>query len=242
LKVSGALLGTDEQVEVRVDARNIGTEPLLDLAVGGDFLGRHRVAALRDLEPGAAASVVLRFPFASEWRPGLHVLPLVFDYAAGPGLVPPRTSLLAYLLLPLATSASPALRIEVPIVSLDIRARLAVRLGSIDGQTHRARVRVLTPPGLVALDPYRAVDVPAKGLVTTDVSLLHGAAPAASRQGILVLAEALEGSIERMAVAPSAVDIAADPAWLPRLRAPTSVLAAVLLLAGGLAEFQRSHS
>ena len=74
------------------------------------------------------------------------------------------------------------------------------------------------------------------------MTLLHGAAPPDSRQGILVVAEALDGPIERMAVATSAVDIAPDPAWLRPLRAPLLVAALVLLVAGGLAERHRARS
>jgi hypothetical protein len=242
LEVSGALLGTDECVEVRVDAKNVGAAPLLALTVGGDLLGRHRTAALPDLPPGAAASVILRFPFASDWRPGLHVLPLEFDYAADPGPVPARTRLLAYLLLPLAATADPALHIDAAAASLEIRAPLAVRLSSADGRAHRARVQVKTPPGIVAAEPLPVVDVPARGSVAVSVTLLRGTAPSASRQGLLVLAEALDGPIERMAVAPATVDVAPDAAWLPALRAPASLLAAVLLLAGGLAEFRPARS
>jgi hypothetical protein len=74
-----------------------------------------------------------------------------------------------------------------------------------------------------------------------DVALLHGAAPPDFRQGILVVAEALDGPIERMAVATSAVDIAPDPTWLGHLRAPLLLVALVLLVAGGLAERQRAR-
>jgi hypothetical protein len=95
---------------------------------------------------------------------------------------------------------------------------------------------VKTPRGLVAPDPPPVVDVPALGGVTVEVALLHGAAPPESRQGILIVAEALEGPIERMAVTTSAADIAPDPAWLGHLRAPLLVVTLILLVAGGLAE------
>jgi hypothetical protein len=210
--------------------------------LGGDLLGRHGDAKLGDIDAGGTASAVLTFPYAAAWRPGRHVLPLSIDYAADPGSVPPRLNLLAYLILPLAASAEPALRVSAPVVRLDIQSRLPVRLESADGQPHSARVRVLTPRGLVAPDPPPVVDVPAQGGVTVDVALRHGVAPPDSRQGILVVAEALEGPIERMAVATSAVDIAADPSWLGVLRAPLLVVTLILLGAGALAEGRRPRS
>ena len=242
LEVSGVLLGTEEDVQVRVQIRNTSEARLRDARVEGDLLGRHADGALGDIEPGHVSSVVLTFPFASEWRPGRHVLPLAIDCEAPPGSLPSRTQLLAYLVLPLAATAEPTLRVTAPPVGLDIHTLLRVRLESADGQPHRARVRVVTPPGLVAPDPPAVVDVPARGEVMVEVALRHGAAPPNSRHGILILAEALEGPIERMAVATSIVDIAPDPAWLPHLRAPLVVLTLVLLLAGGLAERQRTSS
>jgi hypothetical protein len=88
LEVSGALVSTDEDVEVRVDLKNTSDERLAGVRLGGDLLGRHADRRCGDLEPGHTASALLSFPFASEWRPGRHVLPLSIDYRAGPG--PPR--------------------------------------------------------------------------------------------------------------------------------------------------------
>jgi hypothetical protein len=227
---------------VRVDLQNTGSERLVEVRLGADLLGRHAAAQWDGLEAGQKAGVELSFPFASEWRPGRHVLPLQVDYRSTSGPAAPRQSLLAYLILPLARAAEPALRVSAPVIALDLRALLPVRLESADGQPHRARVRVLTPAGLVAPDPAPEVDVPTSGGVTVDVPLLHGAAPAGSRQGLLVVAEALDGEVARMAVGVSAVDVAPDPSWLVRLRAPLLVLAGVLLLAGGLAERHRKHS
>jgi hypothetical protein len=225
-----------------VDARNTSDERLTGVRLGGDLLGRHAEENLGDIEPGRTASAVLTFPYASEWRPGRHVLPLSIDYASVLGSAATRTNLLAYLILPLVAPAEPALRVAAREVSLDIRSRLPVRLESADGQPHRARVRVVTPRGLVAPDLPSQVDVPAHGGVTVDVALLHGTAPADSRQGILIIASALEGPIERMAVATTAVDIEPDAAWLEHLRAPLLVVTLILLGAGALAEVHRLRS
>jgi hypothetical protein len=86
------------------------------------------------------------------------------------------------------------------------------------------------------------VDVPGQGGARVEIVLLHGTAPPESRQGILIVAESLEGPIERMAVGTSAVDIAPEPARLAHARAPIFVLALILLLAGGLAERHRPRS
>jgi hypothetical protein len=225
-----------------VDARNTSDERLVGVRLSGDLLGRHAEGRLGDIEAGRRSSAVLTFPYASEWRPGRHVLPLSIDYAAGAGSILPRVNLLAYLILPLAASAEPALRIAAPEVGLDIKSRIAVRLESADAEPHRARVRVLTPPGLVAPEPPTVMDVPARGVVTADVALLRGTAPPDSRQGILIVAEALEGPLERMAVATSSVDIAADPSRLRLVRAPLLVVALILLVAGAVAESSRARS
>jgi len=221
-----------------VDVRNTGGGRLRSLRVSGDLIGSHAEASLADLDPGRSASGVLTFPYDHEWRPGRHVLPLGVEYALEPG-----TSLLthvrAYLLLQLATSAEPAVAVSAPEVTLDVRTRLPVSLESADRQPHRVRVRVETPPGLVAPDPPPVVDVPALGRVSVDVPLLCGAAPRDSRLGILIVAEALEGPVERMALATTVVAIASDPAWLPKLRAPLALLAFVLLGAGLVAEWRR---
>jgi hypothetical protein len=224
---------------VRVDVKNTSAEPLGGVRVGGDLLGRHADGKPGDIGPGRTASAVLVFPYASEWRPGRHVLPLSIDSAAGSG---PGLSLVAYLILPIAAPADPALRIAAPVSSLDIGTRLPVRLESADGQPHRARVRVLTPRGLVAPDPPPVVDVPSRGEATVEIALRHGTAPPESRQGILIVAESLEGPIERMAVATSAVDIAPDPAWLGHARAPLFVVTLILLVAGGVAERRGTRS
>jgi hypothetical protein len=223
---------------VRVDVKNTSDEDRVGVRVVGDLLGRHAEGERIDIAPGRTASAVLVFPYASEWRPGRHVLPLSIDYTAERQ----RRSVLAYLALPIAQAAEPALRVTAPLTSLDIRCRLPVRLDSADGQPHRARVRVLTPRGLVAPDPPPLVDVPGQGGARVEIVLLHGTAPPESRQGILIVAESLEGPIERMAVGTSAVDIAPEPTRLANARPPLFVLALILLLAAGVAERHRPRS
>jgi len=118
---------------------------------------------------------------------------------------------------------------------------LPVSLESTDGAPHRVRVRVETPRGFVPEGRPQTVDVPAHGRVNVDVGLLRGTAARGTPQGVVIVAEAVDGPLERMAVATAIVEIAPDPAWLPRLRAPLAVVAFVLLAAGIAAEVRRAR-
>jgi hypothetical protein len=241
IEIGGALVGSDETVLVRVDVRNTSDRRLTSVRVGGDLIGSQSEAGLGDLEPGVAKSASLIFPYDYEWRPGRHVLPLEVRFGNGPASTPP-TDLRAYLVVQLATAAEPAVSVAAPEVGLDVRSVLPVSLHSADGRAHRVRLRVETPRGLVAPDPPPVVDVPAHGTVSRGVPLLWGAAPRDTNQGILVVAEALDGPIERMAYATTTVTIAPDPAWLPRLRAPLALTSLVLLGAGLVAGWRRARS
>jgi hypothetical protein len=235
------LLGSDEAVVVRVDVTNTGASPLRAVRVAGDLIGGRAEAALQDLGPGGTGRAPLVFPYDVAWRPGLHVLPLRLRYTAADG-APAEKHALACLLVQIAGPATPALEVSAEPAQLDLRGALVVTLRSADARPHRARVRVLTPPGLVAPEPPPVVEVAAAGATRVDVPLAWGSAPRASRQGLLVVAEALEGPVERMAFAPAEVMIGPDPAWLPRLRAPLA-LAALLLLGAGLgAEARRPRA
>jgi hypothetical protein len=232
-------VASDDDVRVRVDVRNVAQHRLGAVRVGGDLIGSHAEASLGDLEPGQTASGVLTFPYAFEWRPGRHVLPLSIRYA--PADAPPKSSptdVRAYLLLLLAAPAEPAVTVEAAEVTLDLRTQVPVALESTDGRARRVRVRVLTPGGLVAPDPPPVADVPAHGRVRLDVPLLYGAAPRGTPQGILIVAEALDGPWERMALATTTVTIAPDAARLPKLRAPLALASLVLLVAGLVAEWR----
>jgi hypothetical protein len=117
---------------------------------------------------------------------------------------------------------------------------LPVGLESTDGAAHRVAVRVLPPRGLNVLGgPLVDLDVPGSGRVTAPVSLLRAGAPRESRQGILIVASAADGPLERTAVATGVVTIARDPALLPRLRPALWLLAAALLGAAAWAELRR---
>lgn len=240
--MTGALVGSDEAVEIRVDVRNTGEGRLTSLCLGGDLIGSHAEAALGDLDPGRARSATLSFPYDHEWRPGRHVVPLQLRYTPGAGSTPSLpTDVRAFLVLELAAPAEPAVRLTAGDLTLDLRGRLPVTLESADGRAHPVRVRVFPPRGLVASGPPPVVDVPAQGSVSVGVPLLYGAAPRDTPVGVLVVAEALDGPLERMALATATVAMAPDPAFLPKLRAPLALVALVLLGAGLLAEWRRTR-
>ena len=222
-----------------VRLRNAGDAPALPLTVEGELLGERRVARLEQgVAAGQSGEVRLAFP-ADLPRPGLHALTLLLEWPLGPpavpGAIPPTASQRAYLLLSLGATAEPAVKLEPEELLLETRDRLRVDLESADGAPHRVRVRVLTPRGLNVDGEALEAEVPAKGRASVEATLLRAGAPRGSRQGILVVATAADGALERTSVATGIVRIAPDPARLPRLR-PLMVLLIVLLLGGGLLE------
>ncbi|HEY5907164.1 MAG TPA: hypothetical protein VIZ31_03925, partial [Vicinamibacteria bacterium] len=106
---------------------------------------------------------------------------------------------------------------------------LKVGLESTDGSPHRVLLRVHPPRGLNAFGPQVEADVPASGRAEASLQLLRAGAPRASRQGILVEAQALGGTVERATVVTSVVTIGPDPALLPKLRPGLWALAAALI-------------
>lgn len=227
--------------------RNAGDDKAAPLAVLAELMGRTREARLESgVEGGAEATVALRFPFEVP-RPGLHAIVLLLEWPVGPapasGGEPPLASQRAYLLLTLGVAAEPAVRLMVPELSLETMGALPVGLESADGAAHRVAVRVLTPRGLNVLGVSSVeVDVPASGRVDASFSLLRAGAPRESRQGILIVASAADGPLERTAVATGVVKIARDPALLPRLRPALWILAALLLAAAAWAELRRPRA
>jgi len=235
--LGGVLLSSDDAVEVRVDLTNAGGARLSSLEVGGELIGGRAQASLGDLEPGQSASAVLTFPYAHEWRPGRHVLPLAIRYRLeGAEDSAPRDARACLVLVLGESPAEPAVRVTAGDVTLDLRAEMPVTLESADGFAHRVRVTAETPRGLLAAAPAAEIDVPPRGPISLVVPLLYGSAPRDSRQGVLVVARTLLGPQERMAFATATVEIAPSAAVLPRIRAPLAVAALVLLVAGLVAE------
>jgi hypothetical protein len=117
----------------------------------------------------------------------------------------------------------------VPDLRLETRGTLEVGLESADGAAHRVAVRVYTPRGLNVFGPPVEVDVPASGRSTARVDLLRAGAPRDSRQGILVVATALDGPQERTTVTTGVVAILRYEPLLTRLRPLLWLVAAALL-------------
>jgi hypothetical protein len=243
LEVSGEVVATAPRLEIRVVVSNRGDATALPLEVTGELGGEKRTArVVAGVGPGQQASVILDFDITSA-RPGRHVLTLRLEHplegapdAAGNR---PRESQVAFLVIALGAPPGPAVRLEPGDVSLDAVGRLDVTLESLDGATHPVRLRVLTPRGLRAPGSGREVEVPAEGPVSVGLPIARSGASRGSRHDVLVVAESLDGDLERQAVATATVNVAPDPSVVPRLRGPLLVLALALLSGAALAELRR---
>jgi hypothetical protein len=234
-------LNPDGDLSVRVDLTNRGGAATGPVKVSGELAGHYEEATVEPgVAPGQKASVGLVFP-PEVPRPGVYPVVLLLDYAprldGGAAAVP--LSQRAFLLLTLGATAAEPVRLSMPEVTLRDRSALPVGLESADGRAHRVRLRVLTPRGL---NPERIADevqVPATGVVTVSVPLLRGAAPRPSRQGILVVAETLDGDTAQASASTTVVAVeAAPPDLMPRWRDPFLVAAALLLAAAAVLEWR----
>ena len=236
-EVAGAADASAEGIDVRVDLSNVGDSAAESLSVEAELLGNRAQARLARVPSATSRSVSLRFP-ANLPRPGVHALTLLLDYTPeGPGAV--AVSQRAYLLLALGATSEPAVRLSVPGASMCWTGTLVVQLESADGAAHRVRLRAEAPRWLRLENPTGEVEVPAQGKALAPVRLFRGTAPWGSRQGLLVVAEAMDGDLARTTVATGVVEIRSDPAWLPRLRRPLLLLAVILLAGALLAEWRQ---
>jgi hypothetical protein len=240
-EVSGTVEATESGIAVRVSLKNAGDRGTGSVSVEGEFLGRRQEGTLDQGVPaGESRSLLLRYP-PEVPRRGVHPLTLLLDFAeTGPGADgnPPTESQRAFLLLALGANPPPAVRVDAAEGRLETRSSLAVGLESLDGASHRVRLRVLTPHGLRAENPPAEVGVPAAGRVSVPIPLLRSGAPRGSRQGVLLVAEAGDGPLARTTVTTGVVEIAPDPAIMPRLRLPLVVLGVLLLASAVALEFQ----
>jgi len=238
-EVSGSVaLAGEDALDVRVDLANHGGDSGA-VAVVGELAGHYDEATVTAIDAGGTGSAHLRFP-RDAGRPGMYPVVLRLDFsprvAPAGGVVP--ESRRAFLLLSLGASAPPAVRITVPEVLLADRVLLPVTLQSADATAHRVRLRVLGPRGLNAERARDEVDVPATGRVTVEVPLLRGSVPRGSRQGVLIVAETLDGELARTSTAVTTVEVEQDPAWLPSLRVPLVLVGLLLLVAAGVIEWR----
>jgi hypothetical protein len=210
------------------------------VTVQGELAGHYEEARLpAGVGPGTTAAARLVFPREVP-RPGVYPVVLLLDYApaAAAGVATVSQSQRAYLLLTLGASAAAPVRVSAPEVRLRDRALLPVALESADGRAHRIRLRVLAPRGL---NPERLQDevaVPASGAATVSVPLLRGGVPRKSRQGLLLVAETLDGDLAQASIATSVVEVEAGDDLMPGWRDPFVVAAGLLLAAAALLEWR----
>jgi hypothetical protein len=209
------------------------------VTVQGELAGNYDEARLPDgVAAGAVASAQLVFPNQVA-RPGVYPVVLLLDYGprAAAGAATPTQSQRAYLLLTLGATAPAPVRISAPEVTLRDRTLLPVMLESADGRAHRIRLRVLAPRGL---NPERLQDevaVPASGTATVSVPLLRGGVQRKSRQGLLLVAETLDGDVAQASTATSVVEVEAASDLMPHWRDPFVVAAGLLLAAAAFLEW-----
>ncbi|HEX6738935.1 MAG TPA: hypothetical protein VF310_11715 [Vicinamibacteria bacterium] len=232
LEVGGHVEERSGRLAVALTVRNTGDAACGSVDIEGELLGHYEEERL---DPGPAAGgqseIKLYYPLPEEVRPGVHPLALHLRFTAatpGSALVNQR----AYLLLALGANPEPAVRLFVSPARFETRGTVLVGLESADGQPHRVGLRLLAPRGLNPFGAAPAVDVPASGRVTARLDLLRGSAPRPSRHGIVVLAAAADGPLERTSVALGEVEVLPDAALLPRMRWLLAAVAVALLAAG----------
>jgi len=233
-------LNEDGELEVRVDLTNRGGAAG-SVTVQGELAGHYDEARLPDgVAAGATASAPLVFPNQVP-KPGVYPVVLLLDYGptAAPGAAAPTQSQRAYLLLTLGATAPAPVRISAPEITLRDRALLPVVLESADGRAHRIRLRVLAPRGLNPERLHDEVAVPASGAATVSVPLLRGGVQRKSRQGLLLVAETLDGDVAQAATATSIVEVEAASHLMSRWRDPFVVAAGLLLAAAVFLEWRR---
>jgi hypothetical protein len=81
------------------------------------------------------------------------------------------------------------------------------------------------------------VAVPASGAATVSVPLLRGGVQRKSRQGLLLVAETLDGDVAQATTATSVVEVEAASDLMPRWRDPFMVAAGLLLAAAAFLEW-----
>jgi len=221
------------RLEVRVVVTNRGDRPATPLEVVGELVGERSEARLAGgVAPGGEGAVLLAFA-PSGVRPGTHALTLLLEHpVAGPpdgAGNPPMASQRAWLLVALGANPGPAVRLAADALHLDVEGDLAVQLESADGEAHHVRLRALTARGLRAEGGGTEVAVPAKGVSPARLPLVRAGAPRGSRHAVLLVAEALDGSVARTSVLAVPVEVDPDPSQLPRLRSPLLVLGWLLV-------------
>ena len=246
LEVSGAVRHAGDVLEVDVDLVNRGDSAAGPVTVEAELLGeRDRTTLTEGLPPGIGGRLGFHLPLDLP-RPGVYPLTLLIDYSAtDAAAAPPEAaaaeastagepslSQRAYLLVALGAQATdPAVRVSAAPGRFGTYGAVPIEVASADGRAHRVRLRVETARGLRVLDEPREIDVPAGGKARLEARLVRSGPPRSGPQGILVIAEVLDGDVHRTAVATENVELVPEEPWLPRLRVPLAAAAAALMLA-----------
>jgi hypothetical protein len=241
LEVSGAVRHAGDDLELEVDLVNRGDTAAGPVTVEAELLGeRDRATLTGGLAPGVGGRLGFHLPLDLP-RPGVYPVTLLLDYSAADAAAAPAEaskpgeaslSQRAYLLVSLGAQApEPALGVSAAPGRFGTYGSVPIEVASADGRAHRVRVRVETARGLRALDEPREIDVPAGGKARLEARLIRSGPPRSGPQGILVIAEAMDGEVHQTAVATASVDLVAEPPWLPGLRVPLAIAAAALVLA-----------
>jgi hypothetical protein len=239
--VSGAVASCPGSIEVTVKLSNRGGEIKGPLTLRGQLLGHEDGAPLeRGLPSGEAVEALLEFP-ADVPRPGVHLLFLWIESEDRAPDGAPRTTEVetAYLLLSLGAAPSPNLRLDAEPLRLVDSGRLRLSLESTDDGPHRVRIRALGPATLLLEPPAEPLAVPARGVASATVRVLRGRSAWGSRQKALVVASPVDGALEQTTVAVASIEIAGDPAVLPRVRIPLAAGGVALLVAALAVESRR---
>lgn len=228
-------------LELDVRLHNRGDSNARALFVEGELAERRAEAELPALSAGEARVCTLRFPGYLP-RPGRYALTLRIEYRPDqpPEALPQSER--AFLLLELGARPQPALSIRIEPLTVDVVGTATVVLESADGAAHRAGLRVLLPSGVNVLEAPAEAQVPAGGRISVPVRLVRGGASRGRRLAMIVVAGPIDGPLERTSVVVGQIQIAPDPAWLPRLRPGLAALGALLLLAAVAIELRARRS
>jgi hypothetical protein len=225
IEISGRAWRRATGLDIALELRNSCRTPLGPLSVEAELLGQVRHARIEEgLAPGTERALLLQYSRVPP-RPGVYPLVLLFEHTRDAV----RISRRGCLLLSLGEHAAPALRVSIDDLSIRWQATTTVSLASLDGRPHRVELRVLSGRGLVIVEEKRLVSVPAVEPARVPVRVLYAGARRSTLQGLLALASAKDGEVERTSVASAIVHVQDDRPWLSRLKWPLAGVGFVLL-------------
>ncbi len=223
----------DDTVDVRVGLANRSGSAVRALKAEAELFG-HVASQKLDagVDAGAASGLLFSFPLL-EAKPGVHAVTLRLEYetAATPGEAAQTLVQPGYVLLALGENPAPAVKITAPEARMDSVGRWRVALESLDGASHRVRLRVVLPRSLRVEPLDGTVDVPARGRVERELLLFRVDAPWEGTQGALLVAATDQEPVTRTTVATALVRVGREPGRMSRLRQPLAVVMTLLFLA-----------